>query len=69
LRNKKEYHAMRNTGVFDYAVWVDRSDHLPLEDPSSMSLEPWMADYTIDNNGTLEELYFNTHQLMRHLLN
>jgi hypothetical protein len=69
LRNKKEYHAMRNTGVFDYAVWVDRSDHLPLEDPSSMSLEPWMADYTIDNNGTLEELHFNTHQLMRHLLN
>ena len=68
LRNKKEYHAMRNTGVFDYAVWVDRSDHLPLEDPSSMSLEPWMADYTIDNNGTLEELHFNTHQLMRHLL-
>jgi hypothetical protein len=69
LRNKKEYHAMRNTGVFDYAVWVDRSDHLPLEDPSSMSLEPWMADFTIDNNGTLEELHFNTHQLMRHLLN
>jgi hypothetical protein len=69
LRNKKEYHAMRNTGVFDYAVWVDRSDHLPLEDPSSMSLEPWMADFTIDNNGTLEELHFNTHQLMRRLLN
>ena len=68
LRNKKEYHAMRNTGVFDYAVWVDRSDHLPLEDPSSMSLEPWMADFTIDNNSTLEELHFNTHQLMRHLL-
>jgi hypothetical protein len=69
LRNKKEYHAMRNTDVFDYAVWVDRSDHLTLEDPSSMSLEPWMADYTIDNNGTLEELHFNTHQLMRYLLN
>lgn len=68
LRNKKEYHAMRNTGVFDYAIWVDRSDHLPLEDPSSMSLEQWMADYTIDNNGTLEELHFNTHQLIKYLI-
>ena len=69
LRNKKEYHAMRNTGVFDYAIWVDRSDHLALEDRSSMSLEQWKADYTIDNNGTLEELHFNTHQLAQHLLN
>lgn len=68
LRNKKEYHAMRNTGVFDYAIWVDRSDHLPLEDPSSMSLEQWMADYTIDNNGTLEELHFNTHKLIKYLI-
>ena len=67
LRNKKEYHAMRNTGVFDYAIWVDRSDYLPAEDKSSMSLEPWMADYTIDNNGTLEELLFNVDQLMHHL--
>jgi hypothetical protein len=68
LRNKKEYHAMRNTGVFDYAIWVDRSDHLPLESASSMTLQQWMADFTIDNNGTLDELIFNTHQLMFHLL-
>jgi hypothetical protein len=68
LRNKKEFHAMRNTGVFDYAIWVDRSDHLPLEDRSSMTLEPWMADWIIDNNGSLDELYFNTHHLMKQLL-
>ena len=68
LRNKKEYHAMRNTGVFDYAIWVDRSDHLPLEDESSMTLKQWMADYTIDNNGTLDELIFNTHQLISYIL-
>jgi len=67
LRNKKEYHAMRNTGVFDYAIWVDRSDHLPKEDPTSMSLEQWMADYTIDNNGTLDELHFDVDQLMNYL--
>lgn len=69
LRNKKEFYAMKNTGVFDYTIWVDRSDQLPLEDKSSMTLEIWMADYVIDNNGTFEELEFNTHQLMNHILN
>jgi hypothetical protein len=67
LRNKKEFHAMRNSGVFDYAIWVDRSDYLPPESKNSMSLEQWMADYTIDNNGTLEELEFNVRQLMLHI--
>lgn len=64
LRNKKEFHAMKNTGVFDYAIWVDRSDHLPPESKDSMSLEQWMADYTIDNNGTLSELELNLDQLV-----
>jgi hypothetical protein len=67
LRNKKEYHAMRNTEVFDYCIWVDRIDHLPPEAKDSMSLEQWMADYTIDNNGTLEDLQFNVDQLMMFL--
>ena len=68
LRNKSEFHAMRNTQVFDYAVWVDRSDHLPAEDRSSMSLEIWMADYVIDNNGGLEDLRRNSRELMSTLL-
>jgi len=67
LRNKREFHAMRNTSVFDYAIWVDRSDHLPEEAKTSMSLEQWMADFTIDNNGTLEELQFNVDQLIQHI--
>jgi hypothetical protein len=67
LRNRREFHAMRNTSVYDYAIWVDRSDHLPPEDSSSMSLEQWMADYTIDNNGSLDELEFNVAQLMAHI--
>lgn len=64
LRNKKEFHAMKNTGVFDYSIWVDRSDHLPAEPKTSMSLEHWMADFTIDNNGSLAELAFNVDQLI-----
>lgn len=67
LRNKREFFAMKNTRVFDYAIWVDRSDHLPPELKDSMSLEQWMADYTIDNNGSLSDLEFNVQQLMRYL--
>ena len=67
LRNKKEFHAMKNSGVFDYAIWVDRSDYLPPENKNSMSLEQWMADYTIDNNGTLDDLKFNVKQLISNI--
>jgi len=67
LRNKREFFAMQNTGVFDYCIWVDRSDHLPSEPKDSMSLEQWMADYTIDNNSDLMELGFNVRKLMNHL--
>lgn len=67
LRNRREYFAMKNTGVFDYCIWVDRSMHLPPESKDSMSLEQWMADYTIDNNGTLEDLNFNVDQLLKYL--
>ena len=67
LRNKREFFAMQNTGVFDYAIWVDRSDHLPPEAKDSMSLEQWMANFTIDNNGDLAELEFNIDQLIDYL--
>lgn len=67
LRNKREYFAMKNTGVFDYAIWVDRSDHLPPEPKDSMNLEQWMADYTIDNNSSLSELELNVANLIRFL--
>lgn len=69
LRNKREYYQMRNTGVFDYCIWVDRSDHLPPESRDSMSLEPWMADYHIDNNGSLSDLQFCTNSLINYLTN
>ena len=67
LRNKREFFAMKNTNVFDYCIWVDRSDHLPPEPKDSMSLEQWMSDFTIDNNGTMNELMFNTYQLIENL--
>jgi hypothetical protein len=67
LRNKREFFAMQNTGVFDYCIWVDRSKYLMPESKDSMSLEQWMADFTIDNNGTLDDLWFNIKQLMSYI--
>ena len=68
LRHKREFNGMKNQGVFDYAIWIDRSDHLPSEDRSSMTLEPWMADFVIDNNGTEDELEANLCAFMDYLL-
>lgn len=67
LRNKREFHAIKNNGLVDFTIWVDRSDHLPPESKDSMSLEPWMADFVIDNNGTLDQLYRNIDDLYNHL--
>jgi hypothetical protein len=64
LRNKKEFFAMKNSRVFDYILWVDRSEHLPMEPKTSMTIEQWMTDYTIDNNGSLEDLEFNVRQFI-----
>ena len=65
LRNKREFFAMQNEQIFDYAIWVDRTDHLPTEDPSSMSIEQWICDYTIDNNGDLKRLERNVDTLIK----
>lgn len=64
LRSKREFHSIKNNGLFDAAIWVDRSDHLPPEDVSSNTIEPWMTDYVIDNNGTLPQLYRNIEDLL-----
>ncbi|UFK26698.1 hydrolase [Roseobacter phage RDJL6] len=68
LRHKTEFHAVRNAGIPDLVVWVDRSDHLPPEDKSSCSVEPWMADFVVDNNGSLADLERNVQDLFGRLL-
>lgn len=68
LRNSTEFHGLRNCGAFDYSIWVDRSKHLPPESPDSISIHPWMADYIIDNNGSLQLLKRNTISLIDRLI-
>lgn len=63
-RNRREFNAAKCAGLFDFSVWIDRSEHEGLEDKSSNTLEPWMTDYTLDNNGTPEQTLRNVHSLM-----
>lgn len=68
LRSKAEFNALKNTGAFDVSLWVDASDRLPQESASSCTVEPWMADYVLDNNGSVEDLTFNLEALVGHIL-
>lgn len=68
LRNKREFFAMKNLGVFDYCFWVDRSNHLPPESESSMNLTASEADFVIDNNENIDDLEQNTTRLMNYLI-
>ena len=67
IRHIEEFNAIKNAGLFDCAIWVDASDRLPGEDESSCSVTKDMADFVIDNNGSLEELEFAATQLIRQL--
>jgi hypothetical protein len=67
-RQIREFMTARNEGLFDTTIWVDRSTVIPPEAPESMSLQPWMADYWLDNNGTLAELKHNVITLVDRLL-
>lgn len=64
MRSKRELAACQNAGVADLVIWVDASDRLPPEDASSCTVEPYMADLIVDNNGTLEDLRFAVKTLV-----
>lgn len=63
-RNPEEFYAAKNAGLFDYAVWVDRSHHLPPEDRSSNQMTAKDADFILDNNGSLDDLEEGVHSLI-----
>ncbi len=60
IRRKQEFEAVKKEGLFNYSIWVDRSKHAAPEPTTSNTMTQEMADYTIDNNGTLEELKIKT---------
>ncbi len=68
LRSSTELHACRNADVFNHIIWVDASQRVGPEPRSSCTVEPWMADYVVDANGSIEEGAYNLDQLMRKIL-
>lgn len=64
IRNKRELNAVLNAGLADITIWVDASERVDQEPMASCTVEPWMAAFAIDNNGTAEDLHRNVHQLM-----
>ena len=64
IRNTRELNAVLNSGLADVSIWVDAKERIDPEPLSSCTVEPWMAMFTIDNNGTAEDLHLNVHQLM-----
>lgn len=67
-RNAREFHALRNAAAFDVSIWVDACERLEYREPrTSLTIEPWMCDYIVDNNGDLADLRRNVASLMRTL--
>lgn len=65
LRNREEFEAIRAEKLFDVCLWVDASRRVPPESESSCTVHPFMADWVVDNNGTLEDLRETVKNVMR----
>lgn len=60
IRNIEEFKAARDERLFDYSIWVDRSEHVPPEPSTSNTITAADVTHVISNNGTLEELRVKT---------
>jgi hypothetical protein len=67
LRRKEELVSLKENNICDYIFWVDASKRLPPEDNSSCTVTPEMADYIIDNNSDLDNLYKNVEYVMKQI--
>lgn len=61
VRNIEEYEAIKNAKLFDYSIWVDASDRLPIESEESCTVKPRDADIVFNNN---DPLYISTGNLI-----
>lgn len=68
LRNHRELYAIEARAMADLVIWVDRSEHVPPESDSSCTVQPWMADVILDNNGTLEQTAEHLQAIMENWL-
>jgi dephospho-CoA kinase len=55
MRDTDEILECKRQGLFDLIIWVDASDRKPQEGKDSMNIDKSIADFIVENNGTLEE--------------
>lgn len=55
MRDRAEIAECMRQKLFKLIIWVDASERLPLEDPSSFDIDKSCAHIIIENNGTFEE--------------
>lgn len=68
IRSAEEFNAVKAEGLFQYSIWVDRSEHQPPESTASNTITQDMANYVLNNNGTLEQLRIRTSNLYYDLM-
>lgn len=54
MRDKEEIEACMEQELFHIIIWVDASKRKPLEDSGSFNIDMSIADFIVENNGTLE---------------
>jgi hypothetical protein len=68
IRNKRELDAVRSDSRFDpLVIWVDGSKRLEPEPSDSMSITINDADYVVDNNGTVDDLFDEVNKFVNQL--
>jgi hypothetical protein len=55
MRDYEEIAECLRQDLFEIIIWVDASERLPLEDPSSFNIDKSVTHVIVDNNGTLEQ--------------
>jgi hypothetical protein len=64
MRHPEEFVACIKQRLFDAVIWVDGSHRKPPEPATSMGLTIKMADYYVDNNGSLSETEDSVDRVM-----
>lgn len=56
MRDNLEFQSCKEQSIFDFIIWVDASERLPLEPVTSFNISKSDADIIVDNNGNLQQL-------------
>ncbi|MGR5365844.1 hypothetical protein [Photobacterium damselae] len=68
IRKLAELNALKSSGLVDLVIWLDASERMPPESIESMDIPPNVADITISNNGSIDELKVRLNELGEYLL-